>query len=257
MAYKRRTYKKKNTASFKKKVLKVVKGVAETKHFKTEKIVDITTADLPGDKSVAVWDTILTDNIPIGAGVANMSGEYIYITGIRLEIAYDNTDIEQGGPLYITTLVLHNKGDQNIFESLFNVYDNTVGTNSGLGTTNARKLTGSTTDLVDETATPDDNDGHRQLAPTKTSILSNADVFVHSSPINKGDYTVYHRSALRLGCKLQPDMPGPRYHQRIVYIPINKKVHCLGSKISADGKTILEMSCTQRIHLAFIVFNFT
>lgn len=270
MAYKRRNYKKKNTATFKKKVLKVVKGVAETKHHKLEKTIQCTPIELgtPLAPLVACYDNIITgtidEGIPINSGGYGMTGESIYLIGIRLEIAYDNTIDTQAGPVYITTLVVHNKNDQNLYGSLFNNYGNSIGTASGLTATNARRLEGSHTDLIDIDAVPgEDADGHRQLdpAPTPQNTLADADVYVHSAPINKNDYTVLHRSALRLGCKKQPDMPGPRYHQRIVYIPLNKKVQCIGTKIhnepnSNPPKAIVdEMSATYRIHVAFILTN--
>lgn len=120
-----------------------------------------------------------------GTGANERIGKKIHMKGLRVEMVFDNSQLTATVPVYITVLVLlsHSNDSPNV-----DLY-------KGFGSTGAENLP--------ETIT---EEWKHEL---------------HSRPINTSRYRVIARSALRLGCKAEPDMPGPRFAQRVAYFPLN------------------------------------
>lgn len=199
------TYRKRRSGkkTSRKYISRVVRSLAETKVKREDFQDDLDLAGF-GDhntapisaKNAAGYDGVYVSMLPlgstIGTGTASSDrvGSDIYVSGVRLEFLYDNSSLTARIPVYITTLVVMSMTQDLPSEKLFAQY----GANSrqSKDIPNVYKY----------------EDAHE----------------IHTRPINKERYKVLHRSALRLGCKLEPDLPGPRFAQRVAYIPINKKV---------------------------------
>lgn len=191
MPYKRSYRRKSSKGSFKRAVKKVVTSLAESR---TSYLTDDFTLPLQTlsnqvlVKRQQVLNLISTDS----KATRTRDGYEIYLTGLRCAMSYDNSVDTAGIPLYITTMVIMtNDTDPAYLGKLFRGYDKQNEFASG---------------------------------PPATGDAKEWREDVHTRAINGKAYKLLHRSSIRLGCKVQPDLPGPRYAQRVIYIPVNRKI---------------------------------
>jgi len=124
-----------------------------------------------------------------GVDAQKRIGNKIHMKGLRLEMVFDNSQLTASIPVYVTVLVVSHTSTESPNVDLF----------KGFGDTGAISL------------------------PTEASDEWKHEV--HSRPVNTSRYKVISRSALRLGCKAEPDMPGPRFAQRVAFFPLNTICH--------------------------------
>lgn len=178
--------------SFKSSVANVVHSLAESKTLRREIKGDVplTTFSPSGSLGSNYFYRTFSPNAEIieSANVNARVGKEIFMKGVRFEMVFDNTNTAAVVPVYLTLLVVMTTLDDSPENFLFRSY-------------------GPTRAAFSLPATATDEFKHE----------------MHTLPINTTRYKVISRSALRLGCKGEPDLPGPRFSQRIAYFPINKK----------------------------------
>lgn len=190
MPYRKRSYRSKRS-TLRGTVKKTMLSLAESKYAYRDQPQSISLTLLNTQVGLAPFDML--GNVVAGSRPRERTGNSIQLRGFRCSMTYDNSVSTADAPAYITTLVLMVKdtvANSSIHLDLFR---------------------GHRSDTV------------QGVGPVLTAAGEwRSDV--HTTPINTAKYTVLHRSSLRLGCKEQPDLPGPRYAQRVMYIPVNKTV---------------------------------
>ena len=194
----RRSTRKRSKRSIRNTVKNVVNSLAETK------ISQNLTVHTLG---IDTYNKQITDEyhnpfgnlvIPPDTGVSNHGriGNVIHVKGLKCIFSYDNSNDASSAPIYITSMVLLSYDEVGVqTQELYKGHNTAQDDNSGPPIR---------VDLVDD------------FIQWKSRI--------HTTPTNTTKYRVLHRSSIRLGCKVQPDLPGPRYAQRVVFIPMDKKV---------------------------------
>jgi hypothetical protein len=193
MAYRRSGPARRRRKGLKATVKSVVRSLAESHTSYHDQKQEPTHADIASKISCVPFDML--DTLSVGTRGIDRIGHEIQLRGFRVSITYDNSDIAATAPAYITTLVVSTNENEatadGFIGKLFRGYDTT-----------SEYATGP---LIS-------SPGPEWLAD------------VHTTPINTSTYKVLHRSSIRLGCKAEPDMPGPRYAQRVIYVPVNRKI---------------------------------
>lgn len=188
-------------------VKNVIHSLAETKHSTVlsqskYSLTNFGAEDSPGlYKGSFTQQLDLLADVSLGSGANQRIGNTINARGVRLELTYDNSASDSKAPIYITSLLVLTTEPQTIMVQLFKGLD----TPSSLAYPNLIKQ-------GDETA-------HS----------------VHTIPLNTKCMRILHKSSVRLGCKGEPDMPGPRFAQRVVYVPLDKKFHFGATPLSVPS----------------------
>lgn len=186
--YSRRYGRKRPT--LRRQVKRAVASLSETKVAYHKQIKEVDLNELNGSVQLRTFNAF--GPLSTGTNALQRIGNKIHLSGIRVALTFDNSSDNAGIPCYITTAVLMTNDVTEItLSNLFKGYSSGL---SGLDVTG-----------------PANGKEHWKD-------------YIHTTPLNTTTYRVLHRSSIRLGCKAQPDLPGPRYAQRLMYLPINKTI---------------------------------
>ena len=186
MAYRKR-YMKKRRVPMRALVKRSIMSLAETKVHASQAFIEPTLASFQTTNQVLRFNPL--EGIVAGPQRDNRVGSSIQLRGLRFEMTYDNSASLSTIPVYCTTVVLLVRSQEDPADKLFTSDGSTVGIS------------------------------------LPTTFGSQADKgIVHMQPLNNTEFRVLHKSSIRLGSKGEPDMPGPRYAQRLAWLPMNQKI---------------------------------
>jgi len=221
----RRSTRKRSKRSIRSTVKNVVNSLAETKISQNVTVHPLSVVDYNKQITDEYHNPFANTVIPLDTNPSNHGriGNVINVKGLKCIFSYDNSNDLSSAPLYITSMVLMS-------------YDE-VGVQTG------ELYKGHNT-------AQEDNNG----PPIRTDLVGDFIQWksrVHTTPTNTTKYRVLHRSSIRLGCKVQPDLPGPRYAQRIVYIPMDKKITFPKGQLGLGDNAATK----PRLHVIHVVSN--
>lgn len=200
MAYRKRTGTRRRRRGFKNRVKNAVLSMAETKtHVREESVLRPLTLFNDFTSNAQTYDDTVNNALlrfnPLKDLVNNSDknariGNEIYLRGIRFEVTIDNSSPNSSIPIYVTTLVIMTYDSVDPLDYLF-------------------KDSISTRESYNYPLFVESQDDAKE---------------VHLLPLNTKRMKVLHRSHERMSCAQKNYLSGPTFSQKIIYVPIRKKI---------------------------------